>query len=439
MSRVPASLFFTPTYATLSDSMERQTRNGRVYAAFVENDTVVIPGLRIRDVLIARAEAPQPQDSDSDSDGGGSFSDDDHGDNGDNGDDQAAPPALPPPISKRARPHDHGGDDHGGDNDGDNDDGPPAPPASPPPPTKRARPHDSVPLDPTARKKLKKKLAHRERRREHRETDRDFTPSRPKAVSIMRIRQSDPLSVPVHYMQHTRPVASTSWMGLRDSAIENAAARDAPPETPAFALPEARPYTLDEILDPDMHMVFVNWDGTPTPVVDEDRVIFALLAGRPRDTQRWQEEVATPAAELVDEAATKIFGADVFYGESYGGRKHTKHKKNGKKGTPASEKPPRRGSFHAKTAGVSLGGGQEAPTGFFHAALTLLTLAQLFSSQPFQRIAGFVNTMLLYTEPEMMDRKCRRCRRSGKDRRYRRSDGGSGLYTSDRNTTGGKG
>ncbi|KAJ7441810.1 hypothetical protein B0H11DRAFT_1932735 [Mycena galericulata] len=227
------------------DAPERQTRNGRVYAAFMENDAVVIPGLRIRDVLIARAEAPQPQDSDCDSDTDSSFSDDDHSDNnGDNGDDQAAPAASPPPTSKRARPHGHGDDDHGGDNDGDNDDGPPAPPALPPPLAKRARPHDSVPLDRTARKKLKKKLAHRERRCEHQETDRGFTPSRPKAVSVMRVRQSDPLSIPIQYAQHTRPVASTSWMGLRDSAIKNAAAREAPDETPAFVLPEARPYTL---------------------------------------------------------------------------------------------------------------------------------------------------------------------------------------------------
>ncbi|KAJ7431293.1 hypothetical protein B0H11DRAFT_2262169 [Mycena galericulata] len=315
----------------------------------MENDAVVIPGLRIRDVLIARAEAPQPQDSDCDSDGDASFSDDDHGSNsGDNSDDQ--------PI---------------------------APSASPPPLTKRTRPHDFASLDRTDRKKLKKKLAHRERRREQRETNRDFTPSRPKAVSIIRIRQSDPLSIPIQYAQHTRPVASTSWMGLRDSAIQNAAAREAPDETPAFVLPEARPYTLEEILDPEMHMVLVNWDGTPTPVVDEDRVVFALLGGRPRETERWQEEVAAPAAELVEEAAVKIFGADAFYSETYG------------------DKLPRRGSFHGKTSGASLGGGQKQPTAFFHAALTLLTLAQLFSSKPFQRIAGFVNTMFQLYAPDL--------------------------------------
>ncbi|KAJ7446042.1 hypothetical protein B0H11DRAFT_1746380 [Mycena galericulata] len=138
----------------------------------------------------------------------------------------------------------------------------------------------------------------------------------------------------------------------------------------------------------------------PTPLVDEDRVIFALLGGRPRDTQRWQEEVVGPAAELVEEAAGKIFGADIFYGESYGGCKHTKQK-NGKKGTPATDKLPRRGSFHSETTGTSMGGGQQMPTGAFHAVLTLLTMAQLFSSRPFQRIAGFVNTMFQLYAPDL--------------------------------------
>ncbi|KAJ7429236.1 hypothetical protein B0H11DRAFT_2266477 [Mycena galericulata] len=333
----------------MADTPERQTRNGRVYAAFNENDA--------------------PQDSD---DSDAAFSDGDHNDSG-NGDEPCTPPASPSLLS--------------------------------PPLNKRARPEDLESLNPADRKKLKKKLAHRERRRGQRETNRSLTPGKPKAVSIMRIRQSDPLSVPIHYVQRTSAVASTAWMGLRDSAIENAAARDAtghdaPDEAPAFALPEARPYTLEEVLDPAMGMVLVDWDGVPTPLVDKDRVIFALLGGRPRDTQRWQEEVVGPAAELVEEAAGKIFGADIFYGESYGGRKHTKQK-NGKKGTPATDKLPRRGSFHSETTGTSMGGGQQMPTGAFHAVLTLLTMAQLFSSRPFQRIAGFVNTMFQLYAPDL--------------------------------------
>ncbi|KAJ7432988.1 hypothetical protein B0H11DRAFT_1759520, partial [Mycena galericulata] len=68
---------------------------------------------------------------------------------------------------------------------------------------------------------------------------------------------------------------------------------------------------------------------------------------------------------------------------------------------PAADKAPRRGSFHAKTTGASMGGGQETPTGFFHAALTLLVMAQLFSSEPYLRIAGFVNRMFELYAPDL--------------------------------------
>ena len=130
--------------------------------------------------------------------------------------------------------------------------------------------------------------------------------------------------------------------------------------------------------------------STPGPLVDEDRFMFGVLVGVPRDTARWKAEVADPAACQMEETAKKIYG-DTFDGEYYGSPKHTKCKKDGSHGTPASEKLPRRGSHHAETFGTGMGGGQEQPTAFFHTVLHRLLLFQLLSSEPFQRIAGFCN------------------------------------------------
>ena len=129
----------------------------------------------------------------------------------------------------------------------------------------------------------------------------------------------------------------------------------------------------------------------PAPIIDAEGFGLALLGGVPRDP-KWKAEVADAAAKSVEETGAQIFGEEVFYGVYYGSRKHTKQKKNGQKSTPASQKPPRRGPYHSKTVGASMGGGQEEPTGFFHTALTTLMVAQLLATRPFQRIAGFANS-----------------------------------------------
>ncbi|KAJ7485479.1 hypothetical protein FB451DRAFT_977196, partial [Mycena latifolia] len=59
------------------------------------------------------------------------------------------------------------------------------------------------------------------------------------------------------------------------------------------------------------------------------------------------------------------------------------------------------GPFHAKTAGVSMGGGQDEPTKCFHHILTAAVLAQLFASPPLQRLAGFINGMYQSYTPDL--------------------------------------
>ncbi|KAJ7445243.1 hypothetical protein B0H11DRAFT_2087938 [Mycena galericulata] len=124
----------------------------------------------------------------------------------------------------------------------------------------------------------------------------------------------------------------------------------------------------------------VCYDRVPAPLVDEDRYVFAVLAGAPRDP-KWQQ----------DEAAQEIYG-EPFYAEVFGRRL-----------TPASEKDPRRGSHHSKNVGSSMGGGPDEPTAFYNSVINTLILAQLLAARPFQRIAGFINKMFHSYSPDLHD------------------------------------
>ncbi|KAJ7081911.1 hypothetical protein C8R43DRAFT_909760, partial [Mycena crocata] len=117
------------------------------------------------------------------------------------------------------------------------------------------------------------------------------------------------------------------------------------------------------------------------PLVDQDRYVIGLLAGGPRDPT-WQPLVAEAAARKMEEAADKIYGG-AFDGGSY------------------AETAPRRGPYRSKTVGPSMGGGQEQPVGFFHIALHALVLAQLLATEPFKRLAGFINGMFRAYAPHL--------------------------------------
>ncbi|KAJ7850177.1 hypothetical protein B0H14DRAFT_2355781, partial [Mycena olivaceomarginata] len=61
----------------------------------------------------------------------------------------------------------------------------------------------------------------------------------------------------------------------------------------------------------------------------------------------------------------------------------------------------RRGTHRSKSVGASMGGGQEAPTDFFHSLLNIIVLAGLLAQKPFQRIAGFTNTLFQSYAPDL--------------------------------------
>ncbi|KAJ7485478.1 hypothetical protein FB451DRAFT_1392217 [Mycena latifolia] len=312
-------------------------------------DMLLVPGLNIRDVLIARALADQDS-SDSESDAGSDLDSLD-GLDFDPFDEvepitakrsrEASPSLLGTPCSAPRTnslkcPHLEQSPactfpDDGNDEYEDAFDNVPAP----------AHQNPAARLDRVGAKKLKMKVAFRERRHRKRAADLVGHPTGQKAVCAARVHMATPLSLPnFTFLAHTLPVASTHWMGLRDSAIQNAANRDATPGAPAFEPPEDREYNLLEILDPALDMTLLEWDGVPAPVVDGERTVFALLGAGPRDPL-WKTNVADAAATAIEDAALKIFGEDVFYGEFHGTRKHTKKKKNGQQSTPASQKAPR--------------------------------------------------------------------------------------------------
>lgn len=267
-----------------------------------------------------------------------------------------------------------------------------------PAPTPPLPPTPAAPLDKNPKKHKTEK--HRRARREKREAMRADAPEAkpPKAVVRVRARQTSPLSLPqLHFSQMPLPVASTGWMGLR-----------APPELPFE--PEVREYTLAEARAiPGMQ--YIDWDGCvaffftsalpnahsskPTPLVDGDRYIFGLLAGRPRD-ENWDRDVAGPAADLMEEAAAGMY-KHTFYGVCYG--KHAKTNKKGGKATPLDAKVPRRGNHRAESFGNSMGGGQETPSGFVHSIINTIVLAGLLATKPFKRIAGFTNSASLFLSP----------------------------------------
>jgi hypothetical protein len=119
-------------------------------------------------------------------------------------------------------------------------------------------------------------------------------------------------------------------------------------------------------------------------LVDGDRYMFGVLGGQPRD-EKWIQEVATPAAQLMEEAAEHIHDR-VFHGVYYGTRKQ--EQKNRK-----DARLPRRGTHRADSIGSSMGGGQQFPTAFFHNVLKTVVLTGLLTQKPFRRITGFTNSV----------------------------------------------
>ncbi|KAJ7845158.1 hypothetical protein B0H14DRAFT_2358296 [Mycena olivaceomarginata] len=97
----------------------------------------------------------------------------------------------------------------------------------------------------------------------------------------------------------------------------------------------------------------------------------------------------------MEEAGKQLFDR-VFHGVYYRTCKQ-EQKIREKAGLP----PPRRGTDRTATTGYSMGGGQEFPTACFNTVLKTVVLAGLLAQKPFQRIAGFTNSLLECYAPDL--------------------------------------
>ncbi|KAJ7233794.1 hypothetical protein C8J57DRAFT_1532112 [Mycena rebaudengoi] len=196
----------------------------------------------------------------------------------DDGYDSAIPTATPLPVFRSSPP--------------------PLPPTPAAPPITSAAEHKRL-------KKIKKTATSHKRCTAKRETLRANTVTGAKTVTLARKHLATPLSTTLRFSHHTLPLASTAWMGLRDSAILDAAEHERAAqqeneqaeaaEVEELFLPEPHAYELAETTEMDMHLV--PWDGTPTPLVDAERLNFGLLCSFPNDAD-WGFEVAATAFHL---------------------------------------------------------------------------------------------------------------------------------------------
>lgn len=235
--------------ALLTNTLGRSLRNGKLYAEF--SDVVVVPGFRLRD-MIARHDAGPQEESDVESD---------LTDLSDNNDDlpsaantsppssslRPSPTPLPPPPKLKTKPQAQRRESailSAARARWEKAPQPTSPAAHPPPP---ADPHAAVLSPAQQARKQKQKERSRAARKAKREVLRDIPgmPKAPKAIALIRLRQSSP--VPVDFAFSTHPgVASTGWVGLRE------------PETDFE--PESREYTFEEAQHiPGMR--FVDWNG----------------------------------------------------------------------------------------------------------------------------------------------------------------------------------
>ncbi|KAJ7473238.1 hypothetical protein FB451DRAFT_1174894 [Mycena latifolia] len=152
-----------------------------------------------------------------------------------------------------------------------------------------------------------------------------------KGVSPLRVRQARPLELQLNVEGFRPLVAASGWMGIRQ--LE----------------PEPREYDLEEALATDPEMRVYNWQGAPTPILDGNHHVMAVLGGNPRDAD-WITKVARPAAVHMEAAAAEIYSESRW------------HRRAG---------IPWRGPHGAKSAGPSMGAGQTCPMNLAHSVVNM--------------------------------------------------------------------
>ncbi|KAJ7702866.1 hypothetical protein B0H14DRAFT_2648002 [Mycena olivaceomarginata] len=316
----------------------RALRNGKKYTKFME-DVFVVDHFRVSDLVTHHATGPQDESDHSDVESERDLSELDD-------DDYKDEPLLPPK---------------------------PCLPWSPHTPLHRNR-ATQIPPAPGAHltRKEQKAACHCAARAAKREVlckTAGYSKT-PKAISLARTSQSSPTHVEFRVDSH-RGVASSEWMGLLH------------PETDLE--PEAREYSFEEAQAiPGMRQ---------TRSLSGRRRVRVWGVRRPTPRPRLAKNVAEPAAKLMDEAASNMYDC-VFHGVYYGTRKQEKKQ-------CAAPEPRRHGTHRSDSMGSPMGGGQQFPTHFFLTTLRKIVLTGLLAQKPFQRIAGFANTIFQCFAPDL--------------------------------------
>ncbi|KAJ7023089.1 hypothetical protein C8F04DRAFT_1271727 [Mycena alexandri] len=202
---------------------------------------------------------------------------------------------------------------------------------------------------------------------------KNYVDLQPPARRPEHIKQAAPAVKTKLYLKKQR-VASTGWIGLRDSGQstqEEAAGFEEPGWTPSHTLPDFfakkpkwRGFKLVKYLGP-----------RTRPILDATGRIFGLQGGHP-DDPNWMAEVHDPAVEAMEAARSqcKVSEARTFH---------------------------RRGNFAPLTAGDSYGGGQMEPGALVNGVINAAVLASLMSNIAFIRLAGFATGLFANWAPNL--------------------------------------
>ncbi|KAJ7858043.1 hypothetical protein B0H14DRAFT_3447554 [Mycena olivaceomarginata] len=252
-------------------------------------------------------------------------------------------------------------------------------------------PSSNVPL-PHAKKK-KRPEKHKGNRQAKRAQIQAVDGHTLKACALKRVLDTIPVPVDVSLEMQAIPVASTGWMGRRDSTIENAATRAAESAAQTgdcvFQQHEIPPQRFLErheaLAEPGMRLITAEMQGPTTAIVDaDDRVIIILNCG-PTGATDWKGAV-NDASTAMDEAAKSLYGPD------YDKQPLERH-----------DDCPRRGPHYAVNLGTGMGGGQQQPTPFsLHDSVSRILMALLLH-HAIARFVGTANVLFQMYAPKLYE------------------------------------
>ncbi|KAJ7711751.1 hypothetical protein B0H16DRAFT_1744827 [Mycena metata] len=191
----------------------------------------------------------------------------------------------------------------------------------------------------------------------------------------------------------TIPVASTGWMGRRDSTIENAAMLAAESAAQVgdsgfqmHEIPLRHFLNWEEaLMEPGMRLITAEMQGPTMAIIDADDWVIRILNCGPTGATNWKNAI-NDTSTAMDEAAKLLYRPD------YDMQPLQQHD---------HDNCPRRGPHHAANLGTGMDGGQEQPTPFSLHALVFQILMVLFVHHAIARFIGMANVLFQMYAPKL--------------------------------------